>query len=319
MSEFKQPGPTPEAVEDVLRQELAHGDVILATAGPVLRHLLAHGDQSFFSDEVVATIRGMMLGLAREMLFALAKQAGVGDRAAFADEMQDDIALALLEDADFLGHAHAITIEAQTADRLSRRSGIDAVLSPLLQELVASSDQAIASDAMRALSAQARFMQQRRRMELPLNELPQPLFERALEQFIAFTTAHEDHARATELKLRAAYDPEKRRVGQLVGLISSMQHKAKRALEVDNAGLSLFVTALSMASDQGRDTVILSLGESHCARLALSLRAAGLGQGAVEEQFLYLHPEITLPDGFETIRGDRAASVLANAQTVKAG
>ena len=74
-----------------------------------------------------------------------------------------------------------------------------------------------------------------------------------------------------------------------------------------------------MASEQERDVVILSLGENQCARLALSLRAAGLGQSAVEEQFIYLHPDITLPVGFDALRADQAASLLNAASADAAG
>ena len=44
--------PTLESVETVLREELAQGDGMLATATPILRHLLVNDDQALFSDEV---------------------------------------------------------------------------------------------------------------------------------------------------------------------------------------------------------------------------------------------------------------------------
>lgn len=298
-----------------MRGELAHGDIIIATARPILRHLLANDDHALFSDEVIARIRGMMLSLSREMLLALARKVQAEEFGRFIEERVEVLAVSLLEDPDFLGHAHALTIEAQIAERLQQRSGIDPVLSPLFQELAASNDEAIAGSAMRALSAQARFMQQQRRMELPLNELPEQLFKAALTRFLEYAGDHAARAEQAAATLREQYDPEQRRVGQIIQLISAMQHRAPRALEVDNSGVSVFATALSMASDQKRDIVILSLGENQCARLALSLRAAGLGQKAVEEQFLYLHPDITLPEGFETLRSDRAAAMLAAAQT----
>lgn len=312
MSENHKAGPSPEAVEQTMRQELAHGDVILATSGPILRHLLASDQHMLFSDEVIATVRGMMLHISRQMLFALARQEGSNDPSAYASEREEDLALALLEDSEFLSHAHAITIEALIAHRLSQRSGIDTVLSPLLQELVATTDETVAADAMRVLAAQARFMQQQRRMELPLNELPNYLLDKALEHFSTLFGEATGAGNAAKA-MRGDYDPEKRRVGQIVRLIAGMQHRAKRALEVDHAGVSIFVTALGMAADQKRDTVILSLSENQCARLAISLRAAGLGQAAVEEQFLYIHPEISMPDGFDTIRADRASAMLADA------
>ena len=40
MSEQSQSGPSAETVEEILRGELAHGDVMLATAPPILRHIV---------------------------------------------------------------------------------------------------------------------------------------------------------------------------------------------------------------------------------------------------------------------------------------
>ncbi|MDE1466637.1 hypothetical protein [Aurantiacibacter sp. D1-12] len=315
MSEQDQSGATPEAVEATLRQELAHGDVVIATAKPILRHLLANVDQALFSDEVTATIRGMMRDLARQMLFHLAEVSdGGSDRAAFAEQYQNDLSIDLLDHAEFLAHAHAITIEAHIATRLSQRSGIDPVLSPLLQELAASNDEIVAAEAMNVLAAQARFMQQQRRMELPLTELPVELFERAMQVFDDFCVRHAMSGASAVHAMRNKHDPEQRRVARIKRLVSSMQHNAKRALEVDHAGLSIFVTALGMASEQARETAILSLGENQCARLAIGLRAAGLGQSAVEEQFLFLHPEITLPEGFDALHTDRAIAILSEAR-----
>ena len=65
-------------------------------------------------------------------------------------------------------------------ERLQARSGIDPVLTPLVQDLVASKDGSVASLAMAVLASQARFQQHYRRMELPLRELPGDLFHQAL-------------------------------------------------------------------------------------------------------------------------------------------
>ena len=51
--------------------------------------------------------------------------------------------------------------------------------------------------------------------------------------------------------------------------------------------------------------------EGQVARLALTLRAAGLRPEAIEEQFLAIHPDVSLPDGFEALGADRAAAILA--------
>ncbi len=315
MDDTRQPGPTAETVEAILREELAHGDVILATADPILRHLLASVDQSLFSDEVIARIRGMMLHLARQMLFELAVQRGVKDPAGFVDSRQDAIALSLLDNSEFLAHAHSLTIETQFSERLSQRSGMDPVLSPLLQELVASQDTTLAQRAMHFLASQARFMQQQRRMEWPLDELPPALFETALDLFVARTSDLASDAECVRDALMESYAADHRRVSRAVELIEAMQQSASRALDVGHAGVALFVTALAMATDQHRDTIVLSLAENQCARLALSLRAAGLGQAAVEDQFLFLHPEIILPEGFDNLRSDRAAALLGDARS----
>jgi len=85
-----------------------------------------------------------------------------------------------------------------------------------------------------------------------------------------------------------------------------------RALAIDHAGPALFTTALGMASNQDRNLVLLSFGENQLARLALSLRAAGLGPGAVEEPFLYLHPVALVPGGFPLV-----ADPVAHAESIQ--
>ncbi len=297
----------------MLRGELAQGDVILSTARPILRHLLANDNHALFSDEVIARIRGMMVHLAWQMLFELAAELGIDDRGAFVAEREEALATSLLEDAAFLGHAHALTIEAQMAERLSARSGIDPVLSPLMQELAASDDEGLAEAAMRVIAAQARYMQKVRRMELPLEELPAELFHAATTALKRSQDDLGSEAMAVCDRLRENHDEGERRIGQMMRLVMAMKPDASRALSVDHAGLSLFSTALAMACEQERDAVILSLGENQCARLAISLRAAGLEQSAVEQQFLYLHPEISLPEGFSSLRADRAVELLSAA------
>jgi hypothetical protein len=304
---------TVESVETVLRDELGRGDAVLATSRPILRHLLANDDHALFSDEMIARVRGMMHHVARQLLFARAAAGGTLDRAGYADERQDALAQALFEDTDFLAHAHALTLEAQLAERLQRRSGIDAVLSPLVQELAAAREMDTAALAMAVLAAEARFMQHHRRMELPLGELPGDLFHKAL----LLLRSQGDGGKAAEeaeRQLREAYDEGAGRLGLLTRLVMAMGQKAVRALAIDHAGLSIFSTALAMASGQERSLTVLSFADRQFARLALTLCAAGLKQQAVEEQFLYLHPEISLPDGFDRLRADRAAALLAGSR-----
>jgi len=318
MSEQSQSGTAAETVELALRRELAQGDTIIATAGPILRHLLVHDGQSLFSDEVLARIRGMMAHIASQMLQAQAPHPAAGDPDEWVDSCKDRLGTTLLDQPGLLAHAHALTIEAQTGERLNRRSGIDPVLPPLVQELAADTDADIAAMAMHVLAAQARFVQQQRRMELPLGELPAELFDAALALFADHAGRDGGSTASAEAQLRAQYDPATRREALIARLLGTMQQRARRALDADHAGISIFVSALQLASGQSREIAILSLGENQLARLALSLRAAGLEPSAVEEQLGFLHPEYTLPSGLETLTAERAAALLGAAQPERA-
>jgi hypothetical protein len=300
-----------ESVEALLREELAQGDAMLSTATPILRHLLVNEDQALFSEEVISRVRGMLTDVSRQLLHAVAEAARLVDHKPFVEEREDDLAAALLDEAAFLAHVHALTLEAKLVLQLQARCNIDAVLSPLLQELIASRDDMLAGSAMAALAAQARFIQHHRRMSLPLSELPGALFHRALLVLRSHLIEREDAVEAAERMLREVYDESHGRLGLLSRLVMRMGKTAPRALEVDHAGLAIFTTALAMASGQERDLAVLSFSDRQFARLALAMRAAGLKQPAVEEQFLYLHPNITLPEGFDKLSVDRAALVLA--------
>ena len=307
---------TVESVEQLLRDELERGDAMIATARPILRHLLANDDHALFNDEMIARIRGMMTHVASQLLFAQAGAAKVADRAGYVAGRQEDLAQALFEDTAFLAHAHALTLEAQLAERLQARSGIDSVLSPLVQELAAAKDMDTAALAMTVLAAEARFMQHHRRMELPLGELPGDLFHKALLLLRSHAGDADAPAAEAERLLRESYDERTGRLGLLTRLVMAMGQRAARALAIDHAGLAIFSTALAMASGQDRAVTVLSFADRQFARLALALRAAGLKQQAVEEQFLFLHPEIALPDGFDMLRADRAAALLAASRSV---
>jgi hypothetical protein len=307
--------PTLESVESLLREELAQGDVMLATATPILRHLLVNDDQALFSDEVVARARGMLTDVARQLLHAQAEAARIADRTSFLADSEQALADALANDPAFLGHVHALTIEAKLELQLQARNNIDPVLCPLLQELVASRDDALAGIAMAALAAQARFIQHHRRMALPVGELPADLFHSAL--LVLRNSAREDRqdaAAAAERSLRDAFDESHSRLALISRLVMRMGKTAPRALNVDHAGLAIFATALAMASGQDRGVAVLAFSDRQFARLALAMRAAGMKQTVVEEQFLYLHPDIDLPEGFDKVTADRAAKLLASSQ-----
>jgi hypothetical protein len=305
---------TAEAVELLMRDELGRGDAMIATSRPILRHLLINDDHTLFSDEMIARIRGMMNHVAAQLLFAEAAAADALDHARYAAERQDALAQALFEDTELLAHAHALTLEARLTERLMGRSGIDAVLTPLVQELAAAKEMDVAGLAMAVLAAQARSMQHHRRMELPLGELPGDLFHKALLLLQDQGDEDEPEAERAAQQLREAYEEGASRLGLLARLVMTLGPKAARALAIDHAGVAIFATALAMASGQERGLTVLSFADRQFARLALALRAAGLQQQAVEEQFLYLHPETALPGGFGAVRADRAAALLASSR-----
>jgi hypothetical protein len=302
--------PSLESVETTLRDELAQGDVMISTAAPILRHLLVNDNRALFSDEVVARVRSMTSDVARQLLHAEAEAAQIADRSAFLAEREDRLAALLIDDPVFLAHTHAATLEARVTQELQARCNVDAVLSPLLQELVAARDDILAGSAMAVIAAQARFMQDHRRMSLPLRELPGELFHLALLA-LRSQAREQEQAAAAERALRSDYDEAHSRLGLLARLVTRMGKTAPRALDVDNAGLAIFATALAMASNQQRNLAVVSFSERQFARFALALRAAGLKQAAIEEQFLLLHPGISLPDGFEKLSADRASLLLA--------
>ncbi len=314
MTEDHQQTASVSAVEEALSRELARGDENIASSRPILRHLLANQEQHLFSDEVIARVRGTLTHVARQLLFAQAEASGSANPCVFADERDESLSQLLFEDTAFLGHAHALTVEAQTAELLRGRSGIDSVLSPLLQELAASKDEDSAALSMRVLAAQARFRQQQRRMHLPLNELPADLFFKSL-QYLRKLEGDESELTTAEKSLRATYDEGESRLGLITRLIMSMGRKAQRALAIDHGGLAIFSTALAMASDQDRDLVMLSFGQNQFVRLAISLCAAGMRKQEVEEQFMYIHPDIALPQGFELLTQQKAAIILTSTQS----
>jgi len=301
-----------EAVETLLRDELVQCDAMISTATPILRHLLVNEDQALFSDEVVARVRGMMTDVARQLLHAWAAASTIADRSAFLNEREDELAAALIDEPALLAHVHALTLEAKLALHLQTRCNIDAVLPPLLQELVASKDDVLAGSAMAVIAAEARFIQHHRRMTLPIGELPGELFHKTLLALRSQAGESDEDAAAAERALREAFDEAHSRLGLLSRLIMRMGKAAPRTLDIDNAGVAMFATALAMATDQERGLTVVSFSDRQFARLALALRAAGLKQPAVEEQFLFLHPGITLPEGFDKLSADRASLLLAS-------
>lgn len=305
---------TDGSVETVLRHELAHGDALIGTIAPILRHLLANDDHSVFSDEIIARVRGMMSHLAHQLLDKVAGDAEECIERTYEEAAVASLISSFVAQPAFLAHVHALALEWQLTERMQARLGLDPVLAPLLQALVASPSAETSSQAMSLLAAQARFGQSQRRMQLPLGELPGDLLHGALvalRTFAGTETEADDAAAAAEAAIRAQYDESRSRLGLISRLVTGMGGGATAALSLAHAGTAMFLSALALASGQDRDMAVLATNEGQLARLALALRAAGLKPAAVEEQFVSLHPEVSLPDGFDSLGADRAASLLA--------
>ena len=302
-------------VESLFGDELAAADLALANVSPILRHLLGNDDHALFSDRIVAQVRAQIEDLARQLAMSLEAAMGHADARERADDTAPQIAAALIDSPAILTHAHALALEAQLAERLATRLSLDAVLSPLLQALIASAEPNTAATAMALLAAQARFVQAQRRGELPLAELPGDLLHAAL-LIMREHAAGDDPARnrivgVLEAAIRGNFDEAANRLGLLHRLVGGMSGGAIAALDVGHAGVALFVTALGLGAGLERDSAVLATSEAQLPRLALALLASGAKPAAVEQQFVALHPEIALPDGFETLRADRAAALLA--------
>lgn len=299
---------------DQLAERLARGDGDLAKVAPVLGHLLGNADHALFSDEVVARVRGMLAGMARELI-AAEMHASDSDRDFVPDPRRTQALFrALIDHSALLAHCHAVALEWQLALRMESERALDPVLSPLVQALIASDETSTSGLGMAALAAQARFAQSQRRMELPLGELPPELFHEALQCWRGKAgPASVNALDAAEGALRAAFDSSTSRLGLLERLVVAMGKGVTAALSIEHAGVALFVSALAAASGQPRNRIILSTNESQAARLLLSLRATGLKPHSVDLQLVFLHPTVSLPPGSSAIDPDEAAAILDDA------
>lgn len=301
-------------VEQILREELARGDVVISTTVPILRHLVTTDDHALFSDEIIARVRGIISDLSRQLLFLVADAYGAEDRWKFAAPMHGSLGERLTALPELLGHVHSLAQEYQFANVLARRAGIDPVLTPLLQEVMASNDAPRSELAMRALAAQSRFFQHLRRMELPIGELPGALFGSALLALRSVAgDEFPDAVDPAEASLRAAFDEGNARLGIMERLLAEPADRAHEALSLGYAGIALFSTALAISTPQDRTLAVLSLNDRQVARLAIALRAAGLSAEAIEEQLLILHPDHNMPDRVGDIDHRQAALMLADA------
>lgn len=293
-------------VEAILRDELARENRALSAVVPVLRHLLESDSHALVSEAILARVRGMIFDLSAQLLAAAAGR-DPASRSPVASDVAalDALAAALSGNAPLLAFCHALANESLLAERFQQRHAIDPVLSPLLQELIASDDSAVAALAMSTLAAQSRFMQSQRRMELPLGELPAEVLNAVLASSGALVETE-----AALRRMQDSYDEAASRLGLLARLVSAMRRGAVAALALDHAGLALFASALAAHSRQPRERGVLACHQGQGARLALALRSAGLGFPAIERQFLLVEPAARMPRAIAALSAERAWVLL---------
>lgn len=302
---------------DALRHELARGDIALAGVAPVLSHLLGSPGQALVSEDVLARMRGMLGDLARQALMAQAEAAGRGT--APEREAQEEMAAILASSGILVSHCYALAMESQLSDRLEQGGAIDQVLTPLLQELIASPDEAVAELAMATMSAQARFVQAQRRMDLPLGELPAELFLETLALARRSEGFERDAIDRAEQRLRTQYDESTSRLGLLARLVGGLAGGMRAALDLEHAGVALFATALARASRQPRELAVLSCHERQQVRLALALRSGGLKPEDVARQFVLIHGDLSVPEGVGALAPEEALALLRGTAAGRGG
>ncbi|KPF91147.1 hypothetical protein IP81_13260 [Novosphingobium sp. AAP83] len=305
------------AIERLLQDDLLHADQVMVHMGPILRHLLRNDDSSIFSDEVIARVRGMLADIARQLVQALGEAAGHIDAASWAREAGSGLVDLLAGHQALLNHLHMSAVEWQLADRLHGRVGIDPVLTPLLQDIIASPDHDLAARGMNLLAAQARFGQAIRRMQIPLAELPGDLHHIVLMTMHSYVEGDPSSVAASnvaEAALRKVRTETASRLDLLAYAVSSIGFNPNAMLSLQNAGVAFFLTALGLGTGIPRETAIMCTTESQMPRLALSLVSSGLGRDGLIDAFCALHPDVTLPEDIADLRPEQAAALLAKSQ-----
>lgn len=301
-----------------LRRALTQADAMLAGIGPILGHLLSAPDHSLFSDEIVARVRGMMSHLARQVLLVQAEATGQRERDAFADRHGEALAEHFQTSTALLSYCHTTAIEWQLTERLEIEAGLDPVMSPLLQQLIADRDSSVSSTGMSALAAQARFAQAQRRMELPLAELPGELFHETLLAWRKYCgDKGSDAVARAEASLRQSYDESGGRLVLLQRLLAMAEGVGRKALALEQAGAALFFTALASIAGLDRSTAVLSSHARQTVRMALALRAAGLEADRIDEVLLRLHPGAAPIAGLETIDPGVARGLVLDSSHIR--
>lgn len=291
-----------------VRSDLAQADAKLRAVPGLVRQLLANDESLLVSEQVMANVRGMIADLAHQLIGAFLGEAA---------QRPSDLAAvrgALATQTRLVAHVHAMAVEWRLLHRMQIEAGIDPVRPPLVASLIAGDDARLAALARDVLTSQARFCRTQQRMGISLDDLPRDILRAAVAA--AHEIVVEAHGATAGRHLSAARDDSGTRSGQLRQLIRGMGSDVADALSITEAGASLFLSALAMASGQERDLMVLSTDPTQMDRLALCLRAGGVGSSAASEQILALHPTATPPQAILQIESTTAATILAGSGAV---
>lgn len=291
-----------------LRAALARGDALHARSGPALMHILAAQDRSLLSEAVVAQVSGMLADLSTQLVKAFSREATT-PRQLMAVQSH------LLQIDGLRAHCQALALEWRLALRLEAEQALDPVLSSLLQTLIGHENAATAALAMAALAAQARFAQAQRRMELAVGELPAELFHAVLVAArAALASDLQDDPAKPEARLRSTYDEGTSRLSLMARLVAAENALPVPMPPLDEAGVALWLTMLSLRAGEDRDRTACSVADPALGRLLLTLRAAGVAPLEAERQTLRVQPDAVLPRGLQDIGTREAAQWLAEAR-----
>lgn len=298
---------------EALRGAMARGDLLAVRSRSVLSQLVVLKDHSLLAEDTIARVSGMLGSLSAELLRRQAEAAGKKTQGEFVALHSDLLVERLAGNGELLAHLQALALEWKLVGELEISLAMDPVVSPLLQGLVGHEDADIASAAMASIAAQARFAQSQRRMSLPLAELPADLFHSILLDWRSFVgEPGSDAVLQAEKRLRAEYDEAATRLSLLSRLTTLFVGASQSSLQIEQAGVALFLSVLSARSGQSREQAALSTNRQLVARLILGLRAAGLRPAEVEEQTLRIFPEVRLPPDLDSIGTREAAEWLSD-------
>ncbi len=120
-----------------------------------------------------------------------------------------------------------------------------------------------------------------------------------------------------EMKLRMKRDEVTPRT-VLMDRMLERHERPEAALSLSHAGVHMFASVLAATASQPRDRTVLAMTEQQGARLAVSLRAAGVPEKGIAQQFAFLRPDRSAPEGIGTLRRETASGLL-RASPLQAG